>query len=145
VVRNTHSLGDRTEAIVMAQLLQRYESVLIPFGNGRRYDLVVEEGGIFTRIQCKTGRLRNGAVEFNTTSMTYLSGKSASGARRSRDYRGDADLFGVYCPATGKVYLVPVDEMNAGIGYLRIDPARNNQTKGVRWAHDYELRSDSPL
>jgi hypothetical protein len=55
--RNTHIIGDRTEAILMAKLLAVYDAVLLPFGNGRRYDMVVDTGNRFLRIQCKTGRL----------------------------------------------------------------------------------------
>ena len=132
-----HSIGDKTEAIVLAQLLQVYDSVLIPFGNGRRYDLVIEEAGKFTRVQCKTGRLRNGVVIFNTHSIGYV-----AGGRRSRGYRGDADLFGVYCPDTKRVYLVPVDEVPVDRGFLRVTPARSGQQKNVRLAEQYELRTD---
>lgn len=38
--------------------------VLTPFGENTRYDLVLDDGEHLTRVQCKTGRLRNGAVIF---------------------------------------------------------------------------------
>lgn len=136
---STHSVGDRTEGMVLARLLQVYESVLIPFGNGRRYDLVVEDGGKFVRIQCKTGRFRNGAVIFNAYSVSYVSGRSESGARRSRGYHGEADIIAVYCSATDKVYMVPVEGTNRGAVSLRVDPVKNGQAQGIRWARDYEL------
>jgi hypothetical protein len=34
---------------------------------------------------------------------------------------------------------VPVDEATAGGMSLRVDSTRNNQTRGIRWARDYEL------
>jgi hypothetical protein len=40
----------------MAALLRRGKKVLMPFSDNCRYDIVVEENGSFTRIQCKTGR-----------------------------------------------------------------------------------------
>lgn len=135
---NTHKVGDRTEAIVMAALLQVYDSVLIPFGNGRRYDLVVDTGQRFMRIQCKTGRLRSGAVIFNTQSQNP---KDRRG--KGVGYRGQVEMFGVYCPENQKVYLVPPEDVTQTYGYLRAEPAKNGQSKGVRTADQYELRIDN--
>ncbi len=55
------------------------------------------------------------------------------------DYRGQAD-FGVYCPETDAVYLVPVSEVPLTEGALRVIPTRNNQMRKIRWAKDFELR-----
>ena len=55
-------------------------------------------------------------------------------------YEGEAEMFGVYSPDTGKVYLIPVGEVPAGRNViLRLLKAKNNQEKGIRWAGDYEL------
>jgi hypothetical protein len=62
--------------------------------------------------------------------------------RRSvkKGYEGDAEMFGVYSPDTGKVYLVPVSEVpSGGDVILRLLKTKNNQEKGIRWARDYEL------
>jgi hypothetical protein len=49
-------------------------------------------------------------------------------------------LFGVYSPETGKVYLIPVEDVPMGSkGLLRLQPTKNNQQKGVKWAHMYEI------
>jgi len=49
-------------------------------------------------------------------------------------------MFGVYSPDTGKVYLVPVNEVpSGGDVILRLLKAKNNQEKGVRWEKDYEI------
>ncbi len=46
----------------------------------------------------------------------------------------------MYSPETGKVYLVPVDEVPIGSkAKLRIEATKNNQQKGVKWAKDYEI------
>jgi PD-(D/E)XK nuclease superfamily protein len=120
----------------MARLLQHYEAVLLPFGNGRRYDLVVDDGKNFLRIQCKTGRLRSGCVIFNAHSTHWARGQA------DRGYKGQADFFGVYCPELTKVYLVPVDDVPETYGSLRVEPVRNGQKLGVRWAAQYELRQE---
>lgn len=119
----------------MAALLQVYDSVLIPFGNGRRYDMVVDAEGRFLRIQCKTGRLRKGVIEFNSQSQDP---KNRSG--RGVSYRGQIELFGVHCRDTGKVYLVPVGDVGESHGFLRVEKPRNGQVKGIRLAEKYEVR-----
>ena len=75
-----------------------------------------------------------GVMSFSTQSV-----QSNSVRRVARGYAGDADLFVVHCPDTGRVYAVPVDEAPTGYMNLRIDPPRNGQASGVRWAADYQL------
>jgi hypothetical protein len=127
-------VGQRTEAIVLAELVKRGYRVLVPFGVNHRYDFVIDADDGFIRVQCKTGRLRAGRVVFSTKSVQ-------SNTRRSirRDYAGEADVFLVNCPQTGRTYAVPVEEAPKGYMCLRVEPARNNQAQHIRWAKDYEL------
>jgi hypothetical protein len=109
-------------------------TVLTPLGV-QRYDLVIEDAnGQFWRIQCKTGRPRNGTIEFNTRNSSIPGAKKVQ-----RNYRGDTDYFAVYSRETGKAYLVPVGDVGTSLGYLRVEPVKNHLQKGVRWAKDYEL------
>jgi hypothetical protein len=135
------TVGDRTTAHVLVALLDVYKCVLVPFGDNQKYDLLVEREGAFTRVQCKTGRLRNGAIRFNTCSVDYHHPSNRGTKPYRHHYRGVADFFGVYCPDTGAVYLVPVDEVGLRIGYLRVDLSKNNQRKKVRWAKEYEVKT----
>jgi len=127
-------VGQRTEAIVLAELVKRGYRVLVPYGTNHRYDLVVDAGGRFLRIQCKTGRLRAGRICFRTASSRANTLRAFS-----RSYEGEIDLFLVYCPETGGVYAVDIDEAASSMGSLRVDPAANGQLKGIRWAADHEL------
>jgi hypothetical protein len=142
---HTKLIGDRTTAMVLAHLLTKYESVCIPFGDNLRYDLLVDTGEKVLRIQCKTGRLRQGSVRFATVSYSYHHPSYVNGIREGKQinarhpYKGQADLFGVYCPETREVYLFPVDEAGASTISLRVEPPKNNQEKGVRWAADYRI------
>jgi hypothetical protein len=53
--------GNAGEAIVLAALVQRGFHVLVPFGDGHPYDLVVSfSHSAFLRIQCKTAWARRG-------------------------------------------------------------------------------------
>jgi PD-(D/E)XK endonuclease len=112
-------------------------SILLPFGENTRYDLAIEEDGRLSRVQCKTGRLHNGAVLFKTAS-TYSHHPRPKAATRS--YHGEIDYFGVYCPANGSVYLIPFEAApNRSTAALRVDAARNGQVKRIRRAADYEV------
>lgn len=131
--RDTKSIGDISEAMVLAELVRRGHNVLIPFGENHRYDLVIDTGGVFYRVQVKTGRLRNRTIWFNCySSHGHRKGMSC------RTYLGEVEYFGVYCPDTQSVYLVPIDEVRVQ-GSLRVDQPRNGQRKKMRWASDYLL------
>ncbi len=106
----------------------------MPFGDNFRYDLVVEEEGRFTRIQCKTGRVDRGAVVFAVASSQYHRGG------KRQNYRGQIDAFGVFCPDNGKVYIIPIDDLPlVREAKLRLLPPGNSQVKGIRWAAKYEI------
>lgn len=96
--------------MLLARLVQAGERVLIPFGENVRYDLVIDQDGSFIRVQCKTGRLKDGAVRFPTCSSTYHHPANRGISNCHQGYTGQADVFGVYCPDTGGTYIVPVED-----------------------------------
>jgi hypothetical protein len=130
-MRDTSSIGTKAEATVLAALVHRGFWPLLPFGDGRPYDIVVDDGVKFLRVQCKTGRLIRGAVVFPTSTWCR--------DNKSRSYRGYADYFGVFCPDNGQVYFVPVADVPNRTANLRIAPPRNGQTQGLRWGKDYVI------
>jgi hypothetical protein len=108
-----------------------------PFGENTRCDLVVDPGGKPTRVQCKTGRLRDGAIVFALCS-NYGHHRNPQSYRR--DYQGEVDAFAVYCPETELVYLIPIGDLPGRTrAYLRVDPPLNNQAIGVRYAANYVI------
>src|SRR5205085_10152139 len=113
-------------------------AVLGLYVNVRPYDLVIEdEEGRFHRVQCKTGRLRRGAVCFRSHRLRAAK-RETGWHRRVTNYAGKIEFFGVYCPETDQVYLVPIGEATNRTCSLRVTPAKNGQHKGIRWAKDYE-------
>ena len=112
-------------------------SIYTPFGDNTRCDLIVETEGRIARVQCKSGRLRNGAVEFAVCS-TY--GHHKNPRARARDYHGEVDYFAVYCVETSGVYLVPIGELpGTRAAFLRVEPSRNGQRRLIRFAARYEI------
>ncbi|HEX9437743.1 MAG TPA: group I intron-associated PD-(D/E)XK endonuclease [Candidatus Limnocylindria bacterium] len=133
--QETTGRGDETELAVALALVRAGKRLLRPLSSATRYDLLVDnEDGTFSRIQCKTGRLRGGTVEFRLYS---ISGHNT----RQNGYRGQVDAFGVYCPDTAETYLVPLTALRAceAIARLRRTPARNGQRRRVRSAAEYVI------
>jgi hypothetical protein len=131
------AIGDRTTLAIMAVLAMAGYGIYVPFGENTRTDLVIDDGATLSRVQCKTGRLRNGAVRFKTRS-TYAHHPNPK--TLNRDYKGEIDLFAVYCPETTGVYLIPIGDVTTRHhGCLRVDPPRNGQRRRIRFAAEYEV------
>jgi hypothetical protein len=115
-----------------------------PLGDFGRADLIIEDtDGRLFRVQCKTGRLRQGAMVFPTATVIP---RCRSGSKTRRiPYRGQAEFFGVYCPDNDKCYLIPVNDLPIGEVHLRVDPPRNGQRTRLRWAQQYEIGAVAQL
>jgi|SRR5579875_21232 hypothetical protein len=140
--QNPKAKGERSEAYIIARLLEVGYNVLTPFGDNAWYDLPIEDAdGNFWRIQCKTGWLADdgACIEFKTASSYYHTRASRTTNHARKDYRGEVEYFAVYLPDMRKVYLVPIDHVGTASAFLRIVPTKNNQQKNVGWAKDYEL------
>ncbi|HCI81405.1 MAG TPA: hypothetical protein DHW02_17135 [Ktedonobacter sp.] len=138
VKNNTARKGEITETIVLAKLVELGYECLLPFGHDSRYDIAIDDGGKLIRVQCKTARYIEeiGCVHFPTvTTYARVGGKQ----HIRKGYKGQIEYFGVYCPDLGKVYLVPIEDAPEYEMTLRLQPTKNNQEKGVRWAKDYEV------
>ena len=124
--------GNEGEAAILAALVRGGFRVLVPFGEGHPYDLAIDLGEPrILRVQCKTAWRVGGCLVFNTLSTDH--------GRGPRSYVGHAELFGVYFRPTAAVYLLPIDAVAATEGRLRLEPTRNNQKLGIRFAADFEI------
>jgi PD-(D/E)XK nuclease superfamily protein len=132
-------VGQRSEAEILAAFIQRGFEVLMPWGTNHRYDMVLDLGDRFLRVQCKTGRLRSGAVEFSAQSV-----RTNTRQILRRSYHGEVEYFAVYCPANRGVYVVPCGDGTPGHFTLRVAPTANGQSRHVRWAADYEIERFEP-
>ncbi len=79
-------IGDRSALAIAIALQEVGLAVYLPFGENTRADFVIDDGTRLARVQCKTGRLRNGVVQFKTCAVvTPITRTRASVAR---DYLG---------------------------------------------------------
>ena len=119
-------VGLRTEGAILGELVRRGYSVLLPVrARTSATTWCSTSRARFLRVQCKTGRLRNGCVDVQRPAA---SGR-IHGEALVRDYKDEVELFMVHCPETGGIYAVPIDEATRSHGTLRIDPTANGQDK----------------
>ena len=133
-MKDTKSVGDFSELSAIYALARAGYLVSVPFGENRRYDLIIDKNNVLSRVQVKTGRLHSGSIVFNCFSSHLHRGGVAC-----RRYTGEIEYFAVYCPEIDEVYLVPIEDLNVLKGHLRISPSRNRQVKGVRFASQYKV------
>lgn len=136
--QNSKQIGDVSELAVMFALQRHGITICEPRGDKERYDLVIHvpspthSHGFFFTVQCKTGRLRNGYIEFHCYSI-------GSRSNIKKGYHGQVHFFGVYCPELNTTYMIPVERCGGTTKTLRIEPPKNNQVSGIDWAKDYEI------
>lgn len=121
-ILQTADKGNLSEAKSLVAFVAAGYLVSVPFGSGHKYDFVVDDSKLLLRVQCKTGRVKNGTLLFNAYSQ------SGNGSVKM-SYRGLADLFAVLNPEDYKVYLVPVEDVGVTVGSLRLTPTLNRQAQ----------------
>lgn len=122
--------GDLTVLAIATALAKRGERILIPFSQAERYDLALDRAGTLYRIQCKTGRMRKGAVLF----------KACSHGPRStlRRYGGEIEAFGVYCREIDRCFLVPIEAV-AGVSRVALRIESRTHQRTIRYATDFAI------
>lgn len=136
--RTPKEQGERSERRIIAALLAAgYEVLIAPYGENRRYDLVLDLGDRFVRVQAKTARLTKDGRALCAATASFA---GLGAARRRVGYAGQVDVFALYSPDLDRVYLVPVDACPINEVRLRLAPTRNGQRSRMRMAANYELR-----
>ena len=131
----TNQMGWVAETAVIHECAKLAVPVAKPLDE-QRYDLVLDLGSRFLRVQCKWSR-RTGDVIYVRT----RTGRRAREGLVHRGYKpGEIDAIAAYCAETEMCYLLPTElSVNRTAVQLRLGPTRNNQSSGIRWARDYEF------
>ncbi len=131
----TNQKGTIAEAKFAARAVELGLGVARPLDD-ERYDLILDLRPRLLRVQCKWSR-RIGDV---VAARLSTSRRGPEGLRNRRYNLGEFDSFGLYCPDNDQCYLLPANEFVAfGRAHLRLEPSRNNQALGIRWAREYEF------
>lgn len=127
-------VGSVTELKIMTAFIELGYNCSQPYGDSEKYDFIVDIEGKLLRIQCKAA-------------VPYNDGDAFTVDLRRKDYTHEGNIFTNYSHdeidyfATyfdGKCYLIPLKE-NSTRRRFRIKPPKQNQTKYVSYARDYEL------
>jgi hypothetical protein len=131
----TKQKGLQAELYVAHLLVRQGFTVLVPYGEDTRYDLVSEKNGIFKRIQVKYVAQKGGALEVQL--------RSANNHQVIHYTPIDVDVIAAFNPEDRKVYFIPLAEtLNKSCLKLRLADCKNNQQRRVVWAADFENRFD---
>jgi PD-(D/E)XK endonuclease len=134
-VLTTDQKGAVAEAWVTATALSHGIGVWRPLAD-ERSDLILDLRPRLLRVQCKWSRRIDDVIWVRC----YRSRRNAEGILRQFYSPDDVDGFAAYCPDVGRVYLIPFDDIPPrGTLLLRLEPARNSQKAGIRWAADFEF------
>jgi PD-(D/E)XK endonuclease len=111
-----------------------------------RYDLILALPTRLLRVQCKWARRYEDVIVVRCRRCR----RGRDGFIHRQYASGEIDAVAAYCPDTDRCYLLPLAmSVNRATVLLRLAPTRNNQTAGVNWAKDYELRAklwlDGPI
>lgn len=131
--------GDVSQAYFLARCLEIGWTVSVPVGDCDRYDCIIDRGSGLERVQIKTGKMNDGAIVFSTCSSSYHVPEGCRTKHLKHSYRGQIEHFGVYCPQTGKCYLIGVDSVGEKEARLRVEATKNAQSQNIRWAKDWVI------
>jgi hypothetical protein len=130
--------GAVAEAAITAAAIQLGLVVLRPRCEGGRYDLMFDLDPALLRVQCKLARRAPGVVcvHLNTNRCT------PSGYVSTSYTATEIDAVAAYSPHLNRCFLLPIDQVAGRRAiHLRVDPTKNNQAEGIRWAEDYEFQA----
>jgi len=122
--------GQIAELMVSVKLMEMGWKVLKPLSENSRYDLVAEKDGKFIRTQVKYVTPTRGILDINC--------KSSNNWSILRYTPKEIDVLAVFNPISREIYFIPVSKLNISTIKLRIEPAKNNQQKRIRFANDFK-------
>jgi hypothetical protein len=118
--------GNLAVASAITHFIASGYTVSIPLADTAKYDLVVEQLGVFHAVQCKYAGYEKSKGIYAVP--LYVSGGNRStGNRRIRYESKDFDLLYILC-ASGCSYLIPFDE---AVGHVTINVGRSS--KWSKW------------
>lgn len=123
-------LSKEGELRFAAEFIRTGWEIFLPYGEDGPVDLLISKDGNFKRIQVKSTCPMNGTIHCRV--------KSSNNWQVKKYTRKEIDFFGIYDYVNKKGYLIPIEDMeNMTEAIIRIEKAKNNQTKGVRLAEKY--------
>ncbi|MCW3019810.1 MAG: hypothetical protein JWN10_2118 [Solirubrobacterales bacterium] len=128
--------GAAAEAGITSMAIQLGLTVLRPMSEGRRYDLAIDLEPELLRVQCKLARSLPGVLSVRLQTCRH----TPHGYVRTSYSAAEVDAIAAYSPELHRGFLIPISEVSGRRAiHLRLNPTKNNQAQGIKWARDYEL------
>ncbi len=127
----THQKGLLGELEFSLHFIKKGYTVLTPINPNSSYDLVIEKDGKFQRIQIKYCSPTHGVLRVELDRPK----------RKTLPYRQrEVDALGAYDAKHSKFYLIPIEKtLKKSEFRLRVEEAKNHQTKLIHQASDFEI------
>ena len=127
----TKRKGTLAEAHVMVHAISRGYRVSLPYGEDSPYDLVVDRNGHLERVQCKFVQSDGRVI--------IVRCRSTNGWATTKYRSEDIDWIATFDATTQRCYFVPSSLLGDGRAalYLRLMPAKNGQSVGIRDASSF--------
>lgn len=104
----TQIKGDTAELRVAAAIRKLDYTILFPFTESQQYDIAVDTGDEFLKVQIKYTSLTDGVARVSC----YGPNSSKSGNNATFYNEDDIDGIAAYCEDTETCYWIPYDELN---------------------------------
>jgi len=130
--------GAAAEAAIAAAAIELGLIVLRPLCEGGRYDLIIDLEPELLRVQCKVAQRLSGVLL-----VRVKTNRCTPGGYISTSYTAaEVDAIAAYSGDLHRSFLIPISEATGRRAiHLRLDPTKNNQAQGIKWARDYDLAS----
>ena len=134
----TQSKGNIVELKCITKFIEMGYECSIPYGNGAKYDFIVDVNGELLRIQCKASHnpTKDGEIDYNAFMIQTTS--QTTNTKKTTRHRYNSDMIDYFATVyNDKIYIIPVDECST-TKTLRLAKPRNN-SDNYNKAEDYEI------
>lgn len=104
----TQVKGDTAELRVAAAIRELDYTILFPFTENQRYDIAVDTGSEFLKVQIKYVSLKDGKAKVSC----YGPNSTKSGNNTTFYTEDDIDGIAAFCGETGECYWIPYSDLN---------------------------------
>jgi hypothetical protein len=136
---NAKKIGNLTELQCITKLYELGFAVSIPFGNSEKYDAIIEKDNKLYKIQIKHANPHKdelNEIDYISIKCTW-EGHNRTGYTRNTYTKEEIDYFATFYE--GECYLIPIEECSQQKS-LRIKKPKNNQTKGISFLENYNVK-----
>jgi PD-(D/E)XK endonuclease len=133
---STDQKGALAESAVVHAAIRLGIGVFRPFGDGERYDFVLDLRPRLVRVQCKTAILHGPVL-----AVPFFSTRRGTNGFVKRSYTSDEiDAVAAYSPELERCFLLPMSVFGRRTyAQLRLAPSKNGQRARVHRADDYDF------